>query len=44
MTTPDETDPGIHVPRGRRTVRVVVLCIVVAAILFLAATGWLRGR
>jgi hypothetical protein len=43
MTTPDETDPGVRVPRGRRTLRIVVLCVVVAAMLFLAAAGWLRG-
>lgn len=44
MTTPDETDPGARVPRGRRVVRIVVLCVVVAAILFLAASSWLSGR
>jgi hypothetical protein len=39
MTTPDnETDPGMRRPRGRRAVRVVV-----AAILFLAATSWTHG-
>lgn len=44
MTTPDETNPGVRVPRGRRTLRIAVLCIVVAAILFLAVIGWLSGR
>ena len=44
MTTPDETDPGVRVPRGHRTLRIVVLCVIVAAILFLAATSWLSGR
>jgi hypothetical protein len=44
MTTPDETDPGVRVPRGRRTLRIVVLCVIVAAILFLAAVSWLSGR
>ncbi len=44
MTTPDnETDPGIRLPGGRRAVRIVVLCIVVAAILFLAAISWTHG-
>jgi hypothetical protein len=27
----------------RRTVRIVLLCVIVAVILFIAATGWLRG-
>jgi t-SNARE complex subunit (syntaxin) len=44
MTTPNETDRAVPVRRGRRTVRIVVLCIVVAVILFLAATSWLSGR
>ena len=44
MTTPDETDPGVRVPRWRRILRIVVLCVIVAAILFLAATSWLSGR
>ncbi|HYX60153.1 MAG TPA: hypothetical protein VE888_14200 [Streptosporangiaceae bacterium] len=44
MTTPDnETDPGMRVPRGHRAVRIAVMCVVVAAILFLAATGWTHG-
>jgi hypothetical protein len=44
MTTPDNyTDPGMHVPRGRRAVRIAVMCIVVAAILFLAAVSWTHG-
>jgi hypothetical protein len=44
MTTPDnQTDPGMRVPRGHRAVRIVVMCVVVAAILFLAATGWTHG-
>lgn len=38
MTTPHtETTPEIPVPRERRAVRVVVMCVVAAAILFLAA-------
>jgi hypothetical protein len=44
MTTPDETGQAVPVRRGRRTVRMVVLCVVIAAALFLAATGWLSGR
>lgn len=43
MTVPDKaTDPGMRVPRGRRAVRIVVMCVVVAAILLLAVTGWVR--
>jgi predicted secreted protein len=41
MTTPNnETDPGMCAPRGHRAVRIVVMCAVVAAILFLAAISW----
>ena len=44
MTTPsNETDPGMRVPHARRTVRIVVMCVVVAAILSLAAIGWTHG-
>jgi hypothetical protein len=44
MTTPNtETDPGMRVTRGRRTARIVVMCVVVAAILVLAAISWTRG-
>jgi hypothetical protein len=44
MTTPkNETDPGIRVPRGRRAVRIAVMCVVVAAMLFLAAFTWTHG-
>jgi hypothetical protein len=44
MTTPtNETNPGMRVPRGHRAVRIVVMCAVVAAILFLAATSWTHG-
>jgi hypothetical protein len=44
MTTPsNETDPGIRVPRRHRAVRIAVMCVVVAAILFLAATSWTHG-
>ena len=44
MATPNETDPGIRVPGGRRALRIAVLCVIVAAILFLAVTSWLSGR
>ncbi|HTP17602.1 MAG TPA: hypothetical protein VMK13_17435 [Streptosporangiaceae bacterium] len=43
MTLPDDTGRAVPVRSRRRTVRIVLLCIVVAAMLFLAATGWLRG-
>ncbi len=44
MTTPNnETDPAMRVPRGHRAVRIVVMCVVVAVILFLAATSWIHG-
>jgi hypothetical protein len=44
MTTPNnETDPGVRVPRGSRAVRIAVMCVVVAAILFLAVTSWTHG-
>lgn len=44
MTTPGQTSRAAPVRRGRRTVRIMLLCLVVAAILLLAATGWLSGR
>src|SRR5690349_15609413 len=44
MTTPsNETDPGMRVSRGHRAVRIVVMCVVVAAILFLATASWTHG-
>ena len=44
MTTPNNgTDPGMRVPRGHRALRIVVMCVVVAAIVFLAATSWTHG-
>ena len=43
MTMPDETGRAARVRSRRRTVRIVLLCVVVAAMLFLAASGWLRG-
>jgi hypothetical protein len=42
-TSSSETDPGMRVPRGRRAVRIVVMCVVVAAILSLAAISWNHG-
>lgn len=43
MVIPDETGPAVPGRNTRRTVRIVLLCVVVAVILFIAATGWLRG-
>jgi hypothetical protein len=43
MTMPDGTGRAVRVRSGRRAVRIALLCVVVAAMLFLAATGWLRG-
>jgi hypothetical protein len=44
MTTPsNQTDPGMRVPRGRRAVRIMVMCVMVAAILSLAAISWTHG-
>jgi hypothetical protein len=44
MTTPNnETDPGMRIPHGRRAVRIVLMCVVMAAILFLAVIGWTHG-
>ena len=43
MTMPDETGRAVRIRSERRTVRIVLLCVVVAAMLFLAAIGWLRG-
>jgi hypothetical protein len=44
MTTPDQTDQAPSARGARRTVRIVVLCLAVAAILFLAVIGWIPGR
>ena len=44
MAIPNETNPGVLAPRARRTMRIAVLCVLVAAILFLAITSWLSGR
>ena len=44
MTTPDETGRVAPLRRRRRTVRIVLLCLVVAATLGLAFAGWLSDR
>ena len=44
MVTPDDTGQAVPVRRGRRAVRIVVLCLIVAAIVLLGATSWLSGR
>jgi hypothetical protein len=44
MTTPDQPDRALSVRGARRAVRIVVLCLAVAAILFLAVIGWISGR
>jgi hypothetical protein len=43
MTRPDETGQADRVRSGRRIVRVVLLCVVVAAMLLLAVAGLVRG-
>ena len=43
MAIPDGTGPAVPGRNWRRTVRIVLLCVVVIVILFIAATGWLRG-
>jgi len=44
MTTPNnETDLGMRIPRGRRAMRIVVICVVVAAILCFSAISWTHG-
>jgi hypothetical protein len=41
MTTPDNgTNPGIRLSRGHRAVRITIMCVAVAAILFLAVISW----
>lgn len=44
MTTPDQ--PGRAAPprRGRTAIRIILLSLTVAAMLFLATTSWLSGR
>jgi TRAP-type C4-dicarboxylate transport system permease small subunit len=44
MTTPQQLGRAVPVRRGRRAVRIAVLCLVVAALLFLAVIGWIPGR
>ena len=43
MTTPGQTDRALSVRRGRKAVRIVMLCLAVAAIVFLAVIGWIPG-
>jgi hypothetical protein len=43
MTAPDETEPAVPARNWRRIIRIVLLCVIVAVILFIAATGWIRG-
>jgi autotransporter translocation and assembly factor TamB len=43
MTVPEETEAATPARNWRRIVRIVLLCVIVAVILFIAATGWLRG-
>ena len=43
MAIPDRSGPAVPGRNRRRTVRIVLLCIVVAVLLFIAATCWLRG-
>jgi hypothetical protein len=43
ITVPDATEPPVPARNRRRIVRIVLLCVIVVAILFIAATGWLRG-
>jgi hypothetical protein len=38
---PDETGRAVRARTVRKTVRIMLLCIVAAAILFLAVIGWL---
>jgi hypothetical protein len=43
MTMPDESGRAVRARSRRRTVRIVLLCVVVVVMLFIAASGWLRG-
>ena len=43
MTMRDETARVVPARNRRRTMRIVLLCVVVAAMLFLAAIGGLKG-
>jgi hypothetical protein len=44
MTTPDETDRAVPVRRGRRIVRITLLCLLVVAAILLGATPLLGSR
>ena len=39
-----QTDRALSVRHRRKAVRIVVLCLAVAAILLLAVIGWIPGR
>jgi hypothetical protein len=39
----NETGPAVPARNWHRTVRIVLLCVIVAAIVLIAASGWLRG-
>jgi hypothetical protein len=43
MAMPDETGQADRVRSGRRIARVVLLCVIVAAMLLLAVAGLVRG-
>jgi|HubBroStandDraft_2_1064218.scaffolds.fasta_scaffold30704_1 hypothetical protein len=43
MTMPEETARAVPARNGRSTMRIVLLCVVVAAMLSLAVIGGLRG-
>jgi hypothetical protein len=44
MTTPDQQDRSLPARRGRRAVRLTVICLAVAAAILLGASGFLSGR
>jgi hypothetical protein len=43
MTVPDQMEPAVPARNWHRIIRIVLLCVIVAAILLIAATGWIRG-
>ena len=44
MTMPEGTGRTVPVRNRRSAIRIVLLCLVVAAMLLLAATAWFSGR
>jgi hypothetical protein len=44
LPCPPHARTDLRVLRGRRTLRIAVLCVILAAILFLAVVSWLSGR